>query len=141
MWYKRGPLGLYLVLRRIFSYLNQGRAAARNYSGGSAGSAYNQERMAINDSFNRGLASKVQGQNLMLDKQQYADSKQADANRMLGDKAEMSRRLFNDTYGAWRENQAAGGNLVGTGLANLVSSGRYRDELDMYNERKKKYGI
>jgi len=135
------PEEQFLIDQRNQGLLNQGRAAARNYSGGSAGNAFNQERLSINDSFNRGLAAKVQGQNLMLGKQQYADAKQAETNRMMGDKAEMSRRLFNDTLGAWQQNQSAGASLVNTGLSNLVSAGRYRNELDMYNDRKQKYGI
>jgi len=135
------PEEQFMIDQRNQGLLNQGRAAARNYSGGSAGNAFNQERLSINDSFNRGLAAKVQGQNLMLGKQQYADAKQAETNRMMGDKAEMSRMLFNDTLGAWQQGQSAGAGLVNTGLSNLVSAGRYRNELDMYNDRKQKYGI
>jgi hypothetical protein len=121
--------------------LNQGRYAARNYSGGSGGNAYAGERLAINDSFNRGLSAKVAGQNLRLEKQQYADAKQTELNNMLANKAGLSRQLFGDQMSAWQQNQLAGSQLVGAGIENAIGAGRYRKELDMYNDRKDKYNV
>ena len=97
--------------------------------------------MAINDSFNRGLSAKVAGQNLRLEKQQYADAKQTELNNMLANKAGLSRQLFGDQMQGWKENQLAGSQLVGAGIENAIGASRYRKELDMYNDRKDKYNI
>lgn len=97
------------------------RFDARNYSGGSAGNAYNMERTALNDSYGRGLANAVQNRNLQLGKQQYADQ--------LGlNKVELSRRLFNDKMNAWQQQQSAGQNLVGSAVNNVIDANRYEQE-------------
>ncbi len=125
-----------------------GRFAARNYSGGSAGNAFNMERTALNDSFDRGLAAKIGDRNLRFQKQQYADnrrgyadSKNSELNNLLQDKADRSRMLFGDTMNSFMQNQSAGQELVGAGLRNLVSAGRYRDELEANKQRDLKYNI
>lgn len=97
------------------------RFDVRNYSGGSAGNAINNERSAINDSYGRGLAAAVQNRNLQLGKQQYADQ--------LGlNKVELSRRLFNDKMNAWQQAQETGSNLVGAGVRGLSDANRYEQE-------------
>jgi hypothetical protein len=99
------------------------RFAARNYSGGSPGNAYNMERNAINDSYGRGLKSALANRTLQLGKQQYADE--------LGlNKVELSRRLFNDKMQAWQQNQSAAAGLLNSGLSNLVGANRYEQEKD-----------
>ena len=125
-----------------------GRFAARNYSGGSAGNAFNMERTALNDSVGRGLQAKIQDKNLRLQKQQYADSrkayadsKQSELNSLLNNKANRSRDLFNDTLTGWKENQSAGSELVGAGIQNLIGAKRYKDEQAASAERLAKYGV
>lgn len=108
--------------------LNAGRFAARNYSGGSAANAINMERQAINDSFGRGLQTKINDNALKMQKQQEVQGRQAYANSLLRDKVELDRRLFNDTLGGWNQDQAAGAALLGAGLSNTVQANRYEQE-------------
>jgi hypothetical protein len=119
---------------------NAQRFAARNYSGGSAAAALNNERAATNEAYGRGLAAKTLNRNLMMDKQAYADSKQSQLNALMADKADRSRRLFNDTLTGWNQNQMAGAGLVNSGITNLTSADRYRQELEAARLRNEKYG-
>lgn len=119
---------------------NAQRFAARNYSGGSAAAALNNERAATNEAYGRGLAAKTLNRNLMMDKQRYADSKQTELNNLNADKADRSRRLFTDTLTGWNQTQMAGAGLVNSGITNLTSADRYRQELEAARLRNEKYG-
>ncbi len=44
-------------------------------------------------------------------------------------RAGMATNLFNQTLQGWKENQQAGGSLVGAGLSNLIGANRYNAEL------------
>lgn len=120
--------------------LAQGRAAARNYSGGSAANAYNLEIGAINDNFSRGLASKVQNRQLQLEKQGLARQSQQYLDNLVAGGTDIKRRLYNDADRRYLQNQEVGGNLIGAGLNNLVEAGRYDAELEAYKKRLNKYG-
>lgn len=111
-----------LLNQQNISALRAGENAARLYSGGSAANAYNLQRQAASDYFTRGLQQAVQNKQLQMSKQQYA-------NDLVANKAEMSRRLFQDTMNAWQQKQQSGAALVGAGLQNLIGAKRLNDEL------------
>jgi len=46
----------------------------------------------------------------------------------------MSRRLFQDTIGAWKENQNAGGNLVGNAIQNMIGANRLNQEMQFQSK-------
>ena len=79
-------------------------------------------RSAINDSFGRGLKTAIANT-------QAQQAKQAQANALTVNKAEMQRQLFEDTMGAWQQNQKAGATLLSTGLADQIASKRYQAAL------------
>lgn len=109
--------------------LNQSRAAARNYSGGSGATAFQQERMGIQDAYGRGLLTKVRDNALKLQKQGIAADRAAYADQLIAGKTDMNRRLFNDQLQAWQQNQLAAGDLTSQGLSNLMSQNRYNQFL------------
>ena len=109
---------------------NAQRYSARNLSGGSAANAYNLERGAINNAFDRALKAKVQNRALMMEKQGIARDQQKYIDELVANKANMNRRLFGDKTNAWQQNQEAGSSLVGAGLQNLIGMKRYQSELD-----------
>jgi hypothetical protein len=109
--------------------LNQARAAARNYSGGSGATAFQQERMGIQDAYGRGLLTKVRDNALKLQKQGVAADRAAYADQLIAGKTDMNRRLFNDQLQAWQQNQLAAGDLTSQGLSNLMSQNRYNQFL------------
>lgn len=111
-----------LLNQQNISALRSGEGAAKLYSGGSASNAYNLQRQAANDYFTRGLQQAVQNKQLQMSKQQYA-------NDLVANKAEMSRRLFQDTMNAWQQKQQSGAALVGAGLQNLIGAKRLNDEM------------
>jgi hypothetical protein len=116
-----------LIDQKNLAGLRAGESAARLYSGGSGANAYAMQRQAANDYVGRGLEAMVKGKQLQMSKQQYADQ--------LGtQKAEMSRRLFQDNLNAWNQKQQSGAELVGAGLTNAVAAKRYNDELSFLNE-------
>lgn len=108
---------------------NAQRYSARNLSGGSAANAYNLERGAINNAFDRALKTKVQNRALMMEKQGIARDQQKYVDELVASKAAANRRLFGDEANAWQQNQAAGSQLLGAGLQNLIGMKRYQDEL------------
>jgi hypothetical protein len=109
---------------------NAARFAARNYSGGSGGNAFNMERSAINDSYGRGLQAKVADQALMLNKQDTA-------NQMSLQKAGMSRQLFDDKLGAWNQDEMAAAGLKNQGWRNIIGAGRYASALNSIQQQNK----
>lgn len=112
-----------LLNQNNLGQLNANKNAARNYSGGSGGNAYNMERDASNQFYGRGLEGLVAGRKLQLGKQEYAD-------QMNMAKADKMRQLFGDKMNAFQQNQLAGQNLVGAGLSNAIGAQRYQQELD-----------
>jgi len=106
-----------LIKNQNLNALKQQREAARFYGLGYAG-----ERQAINESFGRGLSAAVANKERML-------QKQMEANQLGLQKADMSRRLFNDQMNAWQQNQQSGAELVNAGLTNQINAKRYADVL------------
>jgi len=128
--YGMTPEEKFLLNQQSQGLANQQRATARNqFASGSGGTALGLERMAINDAYGRGLMTKVQDKNLQLQKQAIAADRAATVDQLVGAKAEMNRRLFNDTMNAWQQNQQSGAQLLGTGLANMVGEARFQKEL------------
>jgi len=106
---------------------NAARFTARNLSGGSAAVAQSNERAAINDAYARGLDSVIKGKQLQMDKQSYAD-------QMIQAKQNKSRQLFQDTLGAWNQNQQAGASLLASGLQGMIGAKRYQETLNTMQE-------
>ena len=51
------------------------------------------------------------------------------ASQMGLQKADMSRRLFEDKMSAWKQEQQTGGDLIASGLKNQIDAKRYQDVL------------
>ncbi len=116
-----------LLDQQNINALRAGQNAAQNYSGGSGAVAYNLSRDNANQYVSRGLKNLIGGKQLQMDKQAQADV-------LVGQKSEMNRRLFNDSMNAWTQNQQAGGNLVSSGLKNMLGAQRYNNELQFQNK-------
>jgi len=101
---------------------NQQVDQAKNLSGGSAANAYAMTRSAINDSFGRGLKTSIANRQTQL-------AKQAQANNLIAQKADMNRQLFEDTMNAWNTNQKSGAALLGAGLENELGGRRYNEAM------------
>lgn len=134
------PEERYSLDQRNLGAYNAGRLGARNYSGNSAASAFNLDRQAINDMFNRSVDINAQDRGAKLQKQAYANSLQAPIDALNQQKANYSRLLFDDKMKAWQQNQDAGGTLMNTGISNLIGEKRYADEMKYRKERDAKYG-
>lgn len=106
-----------LLDQQRLTALNQQRQAARLY-----GLGYSGERQAINESFGRGLQAAISNKEKQL-------QKQALANQLAVQKADMSRRLFEDKMSAWQQEQKTGGDLVAQGLKNQIEGRRYQNVL------------
>lgn len=120
--------------------MSQGRSSARNYSGGSAATAYNLERNAINDGFTRGLAAKVRDKQLQLQKQGIAQNSRAYLDELIAGNTNYKRNLYKDADTRWMDTQNAGANLLSAGITNGVGAGRYNAELEAQKQRDLKYG-
>lgn len=118
---------------------NAQRFSARNFSGASAANAYGMEQSALNDSFARGLKTKILDREAMNQKQALAMNQQGYLDDMIAKKTEMSRRLFNDKLQGWQQDSSAGSALIGAGLSNAVGAGRYSAEKEAYDRINKKY--
>jgi len=114
---------------------NAGRFNARSLSGGSGVNALNMERAVINDSFGRSLNSKISDNALKMQKQEVANNRQMQLNDMLLTKENLGRRLFTDTLSGWQQDQAAGSQLVGAGINNLIGANRYENERKAMEKR------
>jgi hypothetical protein len=112
--------------------INDSRYSARNFAGGNAGTAFNQERQAINSGLAAKLGLRVADQDLRMQKQQYADAQIA--NRAQIEDARR-RRQFSDAMGAYQQKQEAGSELIGAGLANTIGAYRYNKELTEQKRR------
>jgi len=116
-----------IVDSRNLNALRAAQGAAQNYSGGSNAVALNLMRQAGSDYYNRGLQSALANKNLQMSKQQQANS-------LIADKAAMNRQIFQDSLNAWKENQAAGGALVGAGLSNALGANRLNQEISFQRQ-------
>lgn len=126
------PEQRFLMEQEQQNALNDARFSARNFGGGNASTAFNQERQAINQGLAAKMGMKVADQDLRMAKQQYAD--QQVANRAeLRDK--LKRRQFGDAMQAFQEKQQAGSELIGAGLANTIGAYRYNKELQEQQRR------
>jgi hypothetical protein len=119
---------------------SQARASARNYSGGSAGNAYQMEMGAINDGFNRGLAAKVRDKQLELQKQGIAQNSRAYLDQLIAGNTNYKRMLYGDADRRWMDTQNAGAGLLNAGISNAVGADRYNAELEAQKQRDLKYG-
>lgn len=110
--------------------LNDQLYAARNLSGGSAGNAYNQSRMAINDSYGRSIKNVIAGNDYRMQKQNYANSLQQYNDQLVGKKLDLNRQIFDDSMNMFLQKQNAGQQLLGAGIQNAIGANRYQKELD-----------
>lgn len=120
------PENKYLLEQDNQNAMNDARASARNYAGGSGTTAFNQERAAINQGLAAKLGLKIADQDKRMEKQMYADQQIANRANIL---ANNRRTAFNDAMGAFQQKQQAGSELIGAGLANTI--GAYRFNKDM----------
>lgn len=99
-----------------------------NLSGGSAGTALANIGAATvrADDATNNLSSL--SESLRLQKKGLAAN-------LVGKKAEMSRRIFEDNMNAFNQNQVAGANLVGAGIQNLIGSKRFDKEQEAQDKR------
>lgn len=105
--------------------ITQGRVAQvagiNAIAGGNAAVGLNNSRAAINSEVANRLKMASEDERLRMQKTQYA-------NQMVGQRAGMSRQLFQDKMNQFQQNQEAGAGLLGQGLSNLVSASRYSQE-------------
>lgn len=107
--------------------LNADRFAARNYAGGSAGSAFGMERSASNNAFMRSLQNASANTELQQQKQGFA------ANLAL-QKANMSRNIFEDALRAHEMKNAAAGQTVAAGISNIADTNRFANYMRLRNQ-------
>ena len=113
--------------QKAINALNDARFSGRNLAGGSAGTAFQQERQAINQGWSNALQLKSADQQLRMQKQQYADQ----AVKERADFLDMQRRrAFGDAMDTYNINQESGSALVGAGVRNAIGAFRYQKELD-----------
>jgi hypothetical protein len=113
--------------QKAINALNDARFAGKNLASGSAGTAFQQERQAINQGWSNALQLKSADQQLRMQKQQYADQ----AVKERADFLDMQRRrAFGDAMNTYNVNQESGSALVGAGVRNAIGAFRYQKELD-----------
>jgi len=113
--------------QKAINALNDARFAGRNLAGGSAGTAFQQERQAINQGWSNALQLKSADQQLRMQKQQYADQAVKERANFLD---MQRRRAFGDAMTTYDINQESGSALVGAGVRNAIGAFRYQKELD-----------
>ena len=111
--------------------LTDARFSARNFAGGNASTAFNQERQAINQGWANKLGLTSADQQLRMQKQQYADEQVANRASIL---SANRRQAYTDALGAFQQKQQAGSELVGAGLQNTIGAYRYNKELNNENQ-------
>lgn len=111
--------------------LNDARFSARNLSLGNAGTSYNQEMQAINKGWANKLGLTAADQELRMQKQKYADAQVANRADTL---SANRRQAYLDALGAFNQKQAAGSELIGAGLQNVIGAYRYNQELNNENK-------
>jgi hypothetical protein len=115
----------------IQNALNDAKFQGLNTSGGSGIQAFNTNRAAINDAWRNKLGLQEADTNLRMQKQQYADAQVANRANIL---AANRRMLFNDTMGAFQQNQQAGGDLISAGLSNTIGAYRFKKDQQAIEE-------
>lgn len=111
----------------IANALSDTRYSARNFAGGSAGTAFGQETMAINEGWRNKLGLITKDQELKMAKQQISDqSIKERAGIMTGAK----RQAYEDAMGRFLQIQQGGSDLVGAGIRNVIGSTRLNKELE-----------
>jgi len=121
--------------QKAINALNDARFSGRNLAGGSAGTAFQQERQAINQGWTNALQLKSADQQLRMQKQQYADQAVRERAAFLDSQR---RRAFGDAMDTYNVNQESGSALVGAGVRNAIGAFRYQKELDAQESAKKK---
>lgn len=105
--------------------ITQGRVAQvagiNAIAGGNAAVGLNNSRAAINSEVANRLKMASEDERLRMQKTQYA-------NQLVGQRAGMSRQLFQDKMNQFQQNQQAGSELLGAGIQNLVGASRYNQE-------------
>jgi len=123
--------------QKAINALNDARFSGRNLAGGSAGTAFQQERQAINQGWTNALQLKSADQQLRMQKQQYADQ----AVKERADFLDMQRRrAFGDAMNTYNVNQESGSALVGAGVRNAIGAFRYQKELEAQERAAKMAG-
>lgn len=107
--------------------LNADTFAAKNYSGGSGGNAFNMQRNASNNAFMRSLQNASANTELQQQKQGFA------ANLAL-QKANMSRNIFEDSLRAFEQKNQAAGNLVANGFNTIQDTNRFANYMKLRNQ-------
>lgn len=119
----------------IANALSDTRYSAKNFAGGNAGTAFGQETMAINEGWRNKLGLITKDQELKMAKQQISDqSIKERAGIMTGAK----RQAYEDAMGNFQQKQAAGSELVGAGIRNVIGSTRLNKELEAMKAAKAK---
>jgi hypothetical protein len=113
--------------QKAINALNDARFSGRNLAGGSAGTAFQQERQAINQGWSNALQLKSADQQLRMQKQQYADQAVRERAAFLDSQR---RRAFGDAMETYNVNQESGSALVGAGVKNAIGAFRYQKELE-----------
>jgi hypothetical protein len=126
-----------LLEQQRINALNDARFAGRNLAGGSASTAFQQERQAINQGWSNALQLKSSDQQLRMEKQQYADQAVRDRAAFLDSQR---RRAFGDAMDTYNVNQESGSALVGAGVRNAIGAYRYQKELDAQEKAAKVAG-
>jgi hypothetical protein len=107
--------------------VNDSRFSARNFAGGNAGTAFNQERQAINQGWMAKLGLASENQQLRMEKQRYADQQAANRGNV---NMQLSRNAFSNAMDTFQQKQQAGSELIGAGINNTIGAIRYQQELD-----------
>lgn len=116
---------------------NQEMFAAKNYAGGSGGNAFNMSRNAANNAFTRSLQNVAANTELQQGKQQFAA-------QLAAQKAQMSRNIFEDSLRAFEQKQQSAGNLMATGISNILDTNRFANFMRLRgqeNQFNNEYGV
>jgi len=117
----------FLLDQQNQNLLNADTFAAKNYSGGSGGNAFNMQRNASNNAFMRSLQNASANTELQQSKQQFA------AQTAL-QKANLSRAIFEDSLRAYEMKQGAAGAAVNAGISNVFDANRFANFMRLRNE-------
>jgi hypothetical protein len=124
-----------MLMQQIVEGKNAQVANINSMAGGNAAVGLNNARAAINNMYTNNLKLASEDERLRMQKAQYAGA-------MAGNRANMSKQLFNENLSAFQQKQQAGSELLGAGIRNLVGSMRLPQERE-HQERMNKliYGV
>ncbi len=125
------PENKFLLEQQGQNALNDARFSARNFAGGNAGTAFNQERAAINQGWTNALNLRSADQDLRMEKARYADQQVKERANFLDSQR---RRAFGDAMDTFQQKQQAGSELIGAGIRNTIGAYRYGKELSAQEE-------